>query len=267
MIGNFQYQLQREQLDAIRASRADMVVVDVDDCGFTQAQAAEISAAKTLPSSLSIRQASTYRWYWDAAWIDGSGDVNHGTAPAWLGARSPWDGSYEVRYWDDAWLAILKQCIDRILACGYAGIVYDVVDAFAYWEKSGEWTAKARMKTLVAELMAHGRSKLPAYIGIPNAGVELLTDRAYRSRITAQMRESVFYVGDEARSAADVEWATAYLDLVTGDGKQVFDIEYPEALASQKDAIRRSRAKGYVPYTTTPRLDVLGPVWQDVLKK
>ena len=48
--------------------------------------------------------------------------------------------------------------------------------------------------------------------------------------------------------------------------KPVFAIEYPSALASQKDAIRKARAKGYVPYTTSPRLDLLAPVWQDVLK-
>ena len=226
-----------------------------------------IAGGKTVLSYLSIGQASSYRRYWDAAWVDGSGNAIAGKAPPWLGAKSAWDKSYEVRYWDEGWLAILKQCIDRILACGYAGVVYDVVDAFAYWEKRGEWTAKARMKTLVGELMAHGRSKLPDYIGIPNAGVELLTDAAYRARITAQLCESVYYLGEEPRSAADSGWATAYLDRVAAEGKQVFVLEYPQALASQKDAIKKARAKGYVPYTTTPRLDVLGPVWQDVLKQ
>jgi uncharacterized protein (TIGR01370 family) len=141
-----------------------------------------------------------------------------------------------------------------------------VVDAYAYWEKQGEWTAKSRMKKLVGRLMAYGRSRRPDYIGIPNSGVELLTDAAYRSCITGQMRESVFYMGEEARSSADTEWVAAYLDRVAAEGKQVFDIEYPSALASQKDAIRKARARGYVPYTTSPRLDALAPVWQDVLK-
>lgn len=265
MIESFQYQLQRERFEEIHASRADMVVVDIDDCCFTAGEIAAIAERRTLLSYLSIGQASNFRSYWNPAWVDESGE-RLPAAPAWLGAKCEWPGSHHVRYWDEAWLAILRQAIDRILERGYAGCVYDVVDAYAYWEKQGEWTAKSRMKKLVGALMDHGRSRRPDYIGIPNSGVELLTDAAYRSCITGQMRESVFYMGDEARSSADTGWATKYLDLVTADGKQVFDIEYPSAPASQKDAIKKACAKGYVPYTTSPRLDVLAPVWQDVLK-
>jgi cysteinyl-tRNA synthetase len=265
MIESFQYQLQRERFEEIHGTRADLVVVDIDDCGFTAGEVAAIAERTTILSYLSIGQASNFRAYWDRAWVDEAGE-RLPVAPAWLGAKCEWPGSYHVRYWDDAWLAILTQTLDRILGLGYAGCVYDVVDAYAYWEKQGEWTAKSRMKKLVGRLMAYGRSRRPDYIGIPNSGVELLTDAAYRSCITGQMRESVFYMGEEARSSADTEWVAAYLDRVAAEGKQVFDIEYPSALASQKDAIRKARARGYVPYTTSPRLDALAPVWQDVLK-
>lgn len=265
MIESFQYQLQRESFEEIHASGADMVVVDIDDCCFTADQVAAIAERKLILSYLSIGQASNFRTYWNHAWVDEDAE-RIPAAPAWLGAKCAWPGSYEVRYWDEAWLAILTQTLDRILGLGYAGCVFDVVDAYAYWEKQGEWTAKSRMKKLVGAVMAYGRSKRAGFIGIPNSGVELLTDAAYRSCITAQMREAVFYLGDEARSRADTEWVTAYLDRVTAEGKQVFDIEYPSALASQKDAIKKARAKGYVPYTTSPRLDVLAPVWQDVLE-
>jgi cysteinyl-tRNA synthetase, unknown class len=265
VIESFQYQLQRERFEEIHATRADMVVIDIDDCCFTADQIAAIASRRTMLSYLSVGQASNFRTYWTPAWVDEHGE-RLPAAPAWLGAKCAWPGSYEVRYWDEAWLAIMGQAIDRILELGYAGCVYDVVDAYAYWEKQGEWTAKSRMKKLVIALMAHGRAIRPDFIGIPNSGVELLTDAAYRSCITAQMRESVFYMGDEARSKADTEWVTKYLDLVTADGKQVFDLEYPSDLGSQKDAIRQARAKGYVPYTTSPRLDALAPVWQDVLR-
>lgn len=265
MFENFQYQLQRERFEEIHTSRADMVVVDIDDCCFSAEQVVAIAEQRTILSYLSVGQASNFRTYWDSAWVDEGGE-RVPAAPDWLGVKCAWAGSYEVRYWDEAWLAMLRHAIDRIIAAGYAGCVYDVVDAYAYWEKQGEWTAKSRMKKLVGGLMAYGRSKRADFIGIPNSGVELLTDAGYRSHITAQMRESVFYMGDEVRAKADAEWVTAYLDLVIADGKQVFDIEYPSALASKKDAIKKARAKGYVPYTTSPRLDVLAPVWQDVLK-
>ena len=261
MFGNFQYQLQNEEYGAILDSPAEIVVVDIDDAKFTAEQVAAVAGTKAILSYLSIGQASRIRWYWDDDWVDGDGDPIPGQAPSWLGPKNAeWDGAYEVRYWEPAWRAILMEGIDRILARGYAGVVYDVVDAFTKWGSVP--SPQEKMKRLVMELMNYGRAQSAAYIGIPNSGYQLLLDTTYVSAISAQLGESVFYLDGAPRPPGDTAWATNYLDRVTAAGKQVFVLEYMIPTQTRKLAIAKARAKGYVPYPTTRALDTLEPVWQ-----
>ena len=261
MFRNFQYQLQRETYDAILGSPAELVVVDIDDAGFTPEQVCAISRTKSLLSYLSIGQASSVRWYWDPQWVDGNGDAIPGVAPSWLGPRSAdWAGAYEVRYWEPEWQAIVKAGVDRILAAGYRGVVYDVVDAFARW--GGSLDAQNMMRSFVTDLMAYGFERNPQYIGNPNSGNPLLVDDDYVSAISGQLGECVFYLRQFARPAHETEWATRYLDRVTAGGKQVFLIEYVSPVETRQHVVQKAIAKGYVPYMARQALDTLEPVWE-----
>jgi cysteinyl-tRNA synthetase len=261
MFSNFQYQLQNERYKPILESSAELVVVDVDDCKFTPAQVAAIAETKTILSYLSIGQASNVRWYWNKSWVDADGNPIPGAAPAWLGPKNAdWAGAYEVRYWDPEWRAILMQGIDRILAAGYAGAVYDVVDSFEHWAEVPE--APEEMKALVKALMDYGRSRNPDYIGIPNLGYQLLVDSSYLSAISGQLAESVFYLKGGPRPPSDTDWATDFLDRVTAAGKQVFVIEYVYPPEMRCEAARKAKSRGYVPYMTMKALNSLEPVWQ-----
>ena len=261
MFESFQYQLQRERFQPILDSQADLVIVDVDDSRFTPEQVAAIAGKKTILSYLSVGQASNVRWYWDKSWVDGNGDAVPGRAPSWLGRRSPhWAGAYEVRYWEPEWLAILQQGIDRVLDAGYAGVVYDAVDAFGHWgDVAG---APDLMKQLVMQLMAYGESRKPGYIGIPNSGYPLLVDDEYLASISAQLAESVFFKDGMPRPDGESDWAIKYLNRMTEAGKQVLLIEYLAAQAPRQAACAKARAWGYVPYMARQQLDTLEPTWQ-----
>jgi cysteinyl-tRNA synthetase len=261
MFSNFQYQLQRERYNQIRESAAELLVIDIDDAKFTAQQIAALAQTKTVLSYLSIGQASSVRWYWDKNWVDAQGNPIDGKAPSWLGPKNQeWAGAYEVRYWEPAWRAILMKGIDRILAAGYAGVVYDVVDSFERWANVP--TAPEDMKALVKALMDHGRAQNPQYIGIPNLGYQLLTDSSYLSAISAQLSESVFYLRGGPRPPSDTAWATDFLDRVTAAGKQVFVIEYVYPPKIRKQAAAKAKERGYVPYMTMKSLNTLEPVWQ-----
>lgn len=262
MFQSFQYQLQKEGFQAILDSSADLVVVDVDDSKFTPEQVAQIAAKKTILSYLPVGQASAVRWYWDPSWVDANGDPVPGRAPGWLGRQDPkWRGAYEVSYWDPEWLAIVQQGIGRILDAGYAGVVYDAIDAF---KRHGEVAgADDLMKQLVMQLMAFGRAKKSDYIGIPNSGYELVDDDDYLESISAQLAESVFYNGYMPRAGGETDWATKYLNRVTEAGKQVLLIEYLAAQGPRQAAVSKATQRGYVPYMASrPELDTLEPTWQ-----
>lgn len=260
MFQSFQYQLQKERFQPIHDSQADLVIVDVDDSRFTPEQVAQIAAKKTILSYLSVGQASNVRWYWDASWVDANGDPVPGRAPSWLAARSRyWAGAYEVRYWEPEWLAIVQQGVDRILAAGYSGVVYDAVDAFGHWGDVGG--APDLMKQLVMQLMEYGRARKPDYVGIPNSGYQLLTDDDYLGSISAQLAESVFYKDGMPRPDGESDWAIKYLNRMTEAGKPVLLIEYLAAQAPRQSACAKAQRWGYVPYMARKELDTLEPTW------
>ena len=261
MFSCFQYQLQRERFEAILESPADLVVVDIDDSKFTPDQVKAIADKKTILSYLSIGQASSVRWYWNPSWVDGNGDPVEGRAPCWLGPKSrSWAGAYEVRYWEPEWASILARGIERILEAGYAGVVFDAVDAFGHWGEVAD--AADKMKTLVMQLMAYGQSRKADFIGIANSGYQLLVDEDYLATISAQLAESVFFKDGMPRPDGESDWAIKHLNRVTEAGKQVFLIEYLAAQAPRRAAVAKARAWGYVPYMARAQLDTLEPPWQ-----
>ena len=126
-------------LNALRAARHDLLVVDTLFNDGTFLTVAEVQSLKTKPGGgrrrvlayFCIGEAEDYRWYWQPAWTS--------DPPAWLLGENPdWPGNYTVKYWYPEWQSILLDEPDgflpRILAAGFDGVYLDLVDAFQLFE-------------------------------------------------------------------------------------------------------------------------------------
>lgn len=129
-----------DYLDALAASRYDVLVIDLFWDGTEALTAAELDLLRAKPQGgsrllvayMSVGEAESYRWYWDASWRPGS--------PSWLGPENPdWPGNYLVRYWEEGWRGILLggegSYLDRVLDAGFDGAYLDIVDAFERCEE------------------------------------------------------------------------------------------------------------------------------------
>lgn len=120
----------------------DLIILDlfVGQAPLTADEVASLRVKKNggrrlLIAYMSIGEAEDYRYYWQISWAM--------TAPKWLGAENPnWAGNYKVRYWDLEWQAIIfgqkDAYLDRILDAGFDGVYLDIIDAFEYFETTGE---------------------------------------------------------------------------------------------------------------------------------
>lgn len=130
-------------LAAMAASNYDAFIIDLffDDSNLGQVAftSTEIATLRTKPGGgsrlviayMSIGEAESYRFYWDARWTL--------FPPPWLEKANPdWPGNYKVRYWDPAWQAVIfgndASYLKKILDAGFDGAYLDIIDAFEYFE-------------------------------------------------------------------------------------------------------------------------------------
>ncbi len=89
---------------------------------FTAAQVSQMGGGPgggVLLGYLSVGEAETYRDYFASI------------PPADLGPEDPnFPGSFQVAYWTDAWRSITTSYIDKMIALGFDGAVFDVVDEY-----------------------------------------------------------------------------------------------------------------------------------------
>ncbi|HOZ45574.1 MAG TPA: endo alpha-1,4 polygalactosaminidase [Candidatus Hydrogenedentes bacterium] len=125
-------------LETLGDARHDLLIIDLfyEDEALS---AQDVAGLRVKPQGgdrlviayLSIGEAEEYRYYWGVGWKPGN--------PGWVVAENPeWDGNYIVKYWDEAWQALIlgdaNAYLDRILAAGFDGIYLDIIDAFEYFE-------------------------------------------------------------------------------------------------------------------------------------
>lgn len=181
-VDDWAYQLQGSptlSLDPITNSFFDLAVIDYSANGTasgefsaSQIQALKASSCsngkKIVLSYLSIGEAESYRFYWNPAWVDVSGNPLP-SAPSWLGPVNPdWAGNYKVRYWEQGWKSIIfgssTAYLDRIIDAGFDGVYLDIIDAFEYWGPSEiggtneRRTAPADMVAFVREIAQYART-------------------------------------------------------------------------------------------------------------
>jgi cysteinyl-tRNA synthetase len=271
---DFTYQLQNIDLEAIGATKFDLVVIDYSADGseeqrFSAGQIAALESSpgghKTVLAYLSAGEAEDYRWYWQEAWDADHDGVPDTGAPGWLGNSNPeWPGNYEVKYWDPAWQAIVFAYLDKAIAAGFDGVYLDVVDAYEYWGPGGESglnrsTAEVEMKDFVKAIADSARTAKgkPDFLVFPQNAEHLAVYTDYLQTVSGIGREDVWYNGDTPNSQPEIDPVLADLDLFRRSGKPVLVIDYVRQQNLIDDFYARAKARGYVPYATVRDLDSL----------
>ncbi|MGE7417623.1 endo alpha-1,4 polygalactosaminidase [Methylobacterium tarhaniae] len=250
------YVLQGVDPAQVAAAPFDVKVVEIyDDNGrlFGSEQVRQMGGGPggaLLLGYFSIGEAENYRSYWSTIPKSAIGPVDPN-----------WPGNYEVKYWTDEWKSVAKTEIDKMLAAGYDGAYFDVVDEFQLpWAERNApgGDAAGAMKILIQDLSAYAKAKVPTFKIWVNGGEELLTDRRYLASIDGLFKENLFYDSDGSarRSTAATRTSLDYLKLAQTAGKDVIAIEYVSGAAAIADVQAKADAAGMGSYIA--RLDLKG---------
>ncbi|HJO04083.1 MAG TPA: MJ1477/TM1410 family putative glycoside hydrolase [Acidobacteriota bacterium] len=295
------YQLQEFDLSALEKSAFDLLVIDYSTTGDASGElsAAQVEALRAGPCGqravlayLSIGEAESYRYYFDAAWLDDGGDPGPG-APAFLGPTNPdWEGNYKVRYWLRAWQRILfgsaagrdVSYLDRIIDAGFDGVYLDIVDAYEFWGPSEiggnneRRRAPADMVKLIRRLASHARKTrgVSEFLVVPQNGAGIIhaetypdagnpenqaarQRRAYFRVIDGIGAEDTFYFGgrDQNNPLRPQRFTIALLDLFAVAGNTVLAIDYLTQRGKIDRFWRLASERGYIPYVSRRDLDRL----------
>lgn len=265
------YQLQDPDPAKLATSPFRLLVIDysrdgTDDGVLTRGQITalrnSLPGGRRLVAYLSIGEAEDYRYYWKPEWKT--------RPPPWLDAENPgWAGNYKVKYWHPGWQAILfgsrGAYLDKILDAGFDGIYLDIIDAYEYYEERGVSDARQRMKQLVADLAAYGRSRSgDADFGVfPQNGDPLLVDPEYVATISGIGREETYFGHhgeDEAPTPGpEMRAIEENLSRARGAGKLVLTIDYTTNASRMRKAHQRANNRGFVEYCGVRALDRLVP--------
>jgi cysteinyl-tRNA synthetase, unknown class len=277
-VNDFVYQLQDVNLTALGNSAFDLVVTDysldgTEDGRLTPAQLSTLKSSpggdKLVLAYMSIGEAESYRWYWQAAWDAGGDGTPDAGAPSWLGPSNPdWEGNYKVRYWDPAWRSIIfgsdDSYLDKIIDAGFDGVYLDIIDAYEYWGPDGDSglnreSAEDEMVAFVKAIATYARTTKghADFAVFPQNGDGLAEHADYVAAVTGIGREDLWYSDNDANPAADVNEGIANLDTFREAGKVVLVIDYVTQSSLIDDFYAKAAAKGYVPYATTRDLDTL----------
>ena len=262
-VDDFLYQLQGLDLAAVGDSNYDLVVMDYSRDGTSAGEYSreEIQALKNSPGGpkvvlayMSIGEAEDYRFYWQAGWRRGT--------PEWLDRVNPdWAGNYKVHYWVPEWQSIVLGYTDRLLAVGFDGAYLDIIDAFEYFQDLGRETAAQDMADFVAALREHVQAAGATFYLVPQNAPELAAIvPEYLDSIDGIAQEDIYFGYDEDDQTTPPEITGGLeenLDLFRSAGKLVLTVDYADSPEKVREAYRRSRAKGYVPFVTVRGLDQL----------
>lgn len=258
---------QTQNIDPIRIREAplDLVVIDPSRDGslamaFTTEDVllmqGEGETKKLVIAYLSVGEAEVYRDDFDPN-------------ASYLERENPrWPGNFKVRYWDERWRLILENQMDKILAAGFDGALFDVVDAYEHFEPGGpsgenHATAAADMAELVLHLSRFAKARDPDFLIMPQNGVKLAkvlpNAQEYLDGVDAVSVEDVFFFGDLAMENP-VNLQSEVLDTIESywiQDKRVFVLEYLTNPNTIEFFYAAAAARGFVPYNGPRFLDSL----------
>jgi cysteinyl-tRNA synthetase, unknown class len=250
------YVLQGVVPSAIAAAPFDVKIVDIyNDSGalHTPAEVALMGGGPgkaLLLGYFSIGEAEVYRDYFST--IPSSA----------LGPENPqWAGNYEVAFWTQAWRNVATAYIDRVIAAGYDGVMFDVVDEYQQaWAVAnapgGAAGAAQAMADLVAYLADYAHARVPTFRIWANNAEELLSNNTYFSHLDGMIKENLYYSDTGApQSLSETQWSLDLMSRMLIAGKDVIAIEYVSTAAKIADVQARAAHDGVGYYTADINLD------------
>lgn len=174
-----------------------------------------------------------------------------------------WADAHYVDFRRPEWTrTVLDVLIPRALASGFDGLFLDTLDDAEFLE--GKDPARfGGMRAAVVSLVHDIRRRYPDIVLMANRGYAVVPQIA--EVIDVLLGESVVTTFDAkthayARmSASDVEWQTTALmnARALNPRLRLFTLDYwdPADAAGVRDIYREERARGFVPYVSTPMLD------------
>jgi cysteinyl-tRNA synthetase, unknown class len=258
------YVLQGIVPSEIAAAPFDVKVIDIyDDNGvaFTPAQVAQMGGgpeSSLLLGYFSIGEAEDYRAYFS-------------TIPqAALGPENPqWQGNYQVAYWTPEWRTVATTYIDKMIAAGYDGVYFDVVDEYQQaWAQAnapgGAAGAEQAMADLVAYLADYAHAKNPNFKIWANNAEELLSNNIYFSHLDGMFKENLYYSDSGAKQPlSETQASLQMLNKMIAAGKDVIAIEYVSSQTAVADVEAQAAHDGLGYYTAD--IDLNGISYTGVL--
>jgi len=258
-INSFLYQLQNLDIEKVKNTNFDMVIMDYSKDGteekrYTKKEIEILKNSnpkKIVIAYLSIGEAEDYRYYFKDSW--------HDSPPSFLDEENPfWPGNYKVKYWEEGWQDIIfgkeDSYLDKIIDQGFDGVYLDKIDTYEDYKSQRE-TAKTDMINFVINLTEYARKKKKKFYIIPQNAEELLEDKKYKNTVSGIGVESLFY-NEKGKPNSDsyIRNREKYLDLIAKI-KWVLVTEYVQKENLIKDVYKKAKKKGYIPYCTVIDLD------------
>lgn len=258
------YQLQNLNLKRAAESPFDVLVVDYarDGSDKTALKPKDIERIRQKPNGgsrlilayLSVGEAESYRYYWDATWT-----LNK---PAWLLSENPeWRENYSVCFWDPGWQRLMcgspTAYLDKMLAAGFDGVYLDKCDVFEDLERRDRKAAKTRpdiegdMVAFISQLSRYAKSKAPGFLMVMQNTENLLEHEGVMAAIDGVAKEELLFglSGPERKnSKSEVQEARSALDSAKSAGKAVLVVEYLDTPAKIAEAADYMQTAGYVLY-------------------
>jgi cysteinyl-tRNA synthetase, unknown class len=274
------YQLQKVNVKQVAASNFDLMVIDYakdgsDETAFTPGDVQKMSikpdgSKRHVIAYMSIGEAESYRYYWDASWAD--------RKPTWLLDENPdWAGNFPVCYWDAGWQNTFcgnpGAYLDRIIAAGFDGVYLDKCDVFEDLKSRNPNVAATRqdleadMVAFIARLSKYAKTRKPTFAVIMQNAEVLLEHDGLRRVIDGVAKESLLYgIGGPEKDNPEEEMAFASneLNLALNSGLTVFVVEYLNDDAKIRTATQTLDNLGYLS-TIAPKNRNLGALNRDPL--
>lgn len=259
---DFAYQLQGYRFDRLQDSGFSLFVVDASLAGNSASRLDDLRNAypgdRKVLCYLSIGEAEDYRSYWKSDW--------NTSPPEFLDeANERWTGNYKVRYWLPEWQDLVfgspGSLLDEIIALGFDGVYLDIVDAYEYYEDKGHENAAEEMVEFVSDMARYARRKSPGFGVFPQNAEELgILFPEYLKTVDGIGIEDLFYGNPLPGRVSPEEWTEERINNLLqwrDAGKLVLTVDYAVGDQQIKDAYRRSRSYGFVPYATIVSLGTL----------
>jgi endo-alpha-1,4-polygalactosaminidase (GH114 family) len=201
----------------------------------------------------SIGEAENYRDYFASLPKSAIGPVD-----------PSWPGDYQVAYWTPAWKAVCTSYIDQMIAHGYAGAYFDVVDVCeSKWAKANApgGDASGAMVDLIQSLAAYAHAKDPNFkLWVNTSGAEdLATNSRFVNSIDGALEEELFYQDSgKPQAPADVRYNLDLLGKLVQAGKPVIAIEYINGADRIASVQAQAATAGIGSYIANPNLELTG---------